>query len=82
MAGKVVHKTVSKSKKFSDLLKEFFVTATRKAVMLIGIVVALSMLDINITPFVAGLGVAGFVLGFALQEGTAFVTGNDFIEFK
>lgn len=66
-AGKLVHKTVSKSKKFSDLLKEFFVAATRKAVMLIGIIVALSMLDIDITPFVAGLGVAGFVLGFALQ---------------
>jgi small conductance mechanosensitive channel len=66
-AGKVVRKTVSKSKKFSDLLKEFFVAATRKTVMLIGIIVALSMLDIDITPFVAGLGVAGFVLGFALQ---------------
>jgi len=66
-AGSVVHKTVSKSKKFSDLLKEFFVATTRKAVMLIGIIVALSMLDIDVTPFVAGLGVAGFVLGFALQ---------------
>ena len=66
-AGKLVHKAVSKSKKFSDLLKEFFVTATRKAVMLIGIIVALSMLGVDVTPFVAGLGVAGFVLGFALQ---------------
>jgi len=66
-AGKLVHKTVSGSKKFSDLLKEFFVTTTRKAVMLVGIIVALSMLDIDITPFVAGLGVAGFILGFALQ---------------
>ena len=35
--------------------------------MLIGIIVALSMLDVDVTPFVAGLGVAGFVLGFALQ---------------
>ncbi len=66
-AGKLVRRGVSKSRKFSDLLKEFFVTATRKAVILVGIIVALSMLDIDITPFVAGLGVAGFVLGFALQ---------------
>ncbi|HEC03148.1 MAG TPA: mechanosensitive ion channel family protein, partial [Phycisphaerales bacterium] len=66
-AGNLVRKTVSRSKRFSDLLKEFFVSATRKAVMLVGIIVALSMLDIDITPFVAGLGVAGFVLGFALQ---------------
>jgi small conductance mechanosensitive channel len=66
-AGRVTHRTVSASKKFSDLLKEFFVNATRKSVMLIGIIIALSMLGVEITPFVAGLGVAGFVLGFALQ---------------
>ena len=67
MLGKITWKTVSASKKFSDLLKHFFVSAVRKTVMLIGIIVALSMLEIEITPFIAGLGVAGFVLGFALQ---------------
>ena len=65
--GKITLKTVSASKRFSDLLKHFFVSAVRKTVMLIGIIVALSMLEIEITPFIAGLGVAGFVLGFALQ---------------
>ncbi|MFC1604088.1 mechanosensitive ion channel domain-containing protein [Planctomycetota bacterium] len=65
--GKITWKTVSASKKFSDLLKHFFVSAVRKAVMLIGIIVALSMLEVEIAPFIAGLGVAGFVLGFALQ---------------
>jgi len=65
--GKITWKTVSASKKFSDLLKKFFATAVRKAVMLIGVIVALSMLEVNIAPFIAGLGVAGFVLGFALQ---------------
>ena len=65
--GKITLKTVSASKRFSDLLKHFFVSAVRKTVMLIGIIVALSMLEISIAPFIAGLGVAGFVLGFALQ---------------
>jgi small conductance mechanosensitive channel len=65
--GKITWKTVSASKRFSDLLKHFFVSAVRKTVMLIGFIVALSMLEIEITPFIAGLGVAGFVLGFALQ---------------
>ena len=65
--GKITWKTVSASKRFSDLLKHFFVSAARKAVMLIGIIVALSMLEIQIAPFIAGFGVAGFVLGFALQ---------------
>jgi len=65
--GNLTMKTVSRSKKFSDLLKHFFVSAVRKTVMLIGIIVALSMLEVQIAPFLAGLGVAGFVLGFALQ---------------
>ncbi len=67
VAGRIVHRAVSASKKCSDLLGQFFVNVTRKAVMLIGAIVALSMLEINIAPFIAGLGVAGFILGFALQ---------------
>jgi len=65
--GGLTLKTVSRSKRFSDLLKNFFVSAVRKTVMLIGIIVGLSMLEVQIAPFIAGLGVAGFVLGFALQ---------------
>ena len=65
--GRITWKTVSASKRFSDLLKHFFVSAVRKTVMLFGIIVALSMLEIKIGPFLAGLGVAGFILGFALQ---------------
>lgn len=65
--GKITLRTVSASKRFSDLLKDFFVNAVRKAVMLIGIIIALSRLEIDIAPLLAGLGVAGFILGFALQ---------------
>jgi len=65
--GSLTLKAVSKSKRFSDLLKDFFVNVVRKTVMIFGIVVALSMLEIEITPFIATLGVAGFILGFALQ---------------
>jgi small conductance mechanosensitive channel len=65
--GRITQRTVSVSKKFSDLLRQFFVSAVRKTVMIIGIIIALSMLEIDIAPLVAGLGVAGFILGFALQ---------------
>jgi small conductance mechanosensitive channel len=65
--GKITLRTVSSSKRFSDLLKNFFVSLVRKTVMLIGIIVALSMLEVQVTPFIATLGVAGFILGFALQ---------------
>ncbi|MHC4558895.1 MAG: mechanosensitive ion channel family protein [Planctomycetota bacterium] len=65
--GRITQRTVAASKKCSDLLKQFFVTAVRKTVIIIGIIVALSMLEVNIAPFIAGIGVAGFVIGFALQ---------------
>jgi small conductance mechanosensitive channel len=65
--GKITMRTVTASKRFSDLMKNFFVSLVRKIVMLIGIIVALSMLEVQITPFIATLGVAGFILGFALQ---------------
>ncbi len=65
--SKITKKAVSVSGKTSDLLQHFFVSAVRKTTMIIGIVVSLSMLGINIGPLVAGIGAAGFVIGFALQ---------------
>jgi small conductance mechanosensitive channel len=38
------------------------------AVLLAGLLVALSQLGIEVAPMLAGLGIAGFVLGFALQD--------------
>lgn len=65
--GKVVKKGVSSMKKASELLKEFLVGFARKAVFVIGLVVALSMLEVDVGPFIAAIGVMGFVIGFALQ---------------
>ncbi|MEZ0152836.1 MAG: mechanosensitive ion channel family protein [Candidatus Reddybacter sp.] len=36
--------------------------------MIIGLLMALSQLGISLAPMLAGLGVAGFVIGFALQD--------------
>lgn len=54
-------------KNLSDLLREFFVNTTRQIIMLIGLVVALSMLGVNVGPMVAAIGAVGFIVGFALQ---------------
>jgi small conductance mechanosensitive channel len=63
----VVFKALHKMKGTSDLLRDFFANAARRVVFFIGLVIALSMLGIDITPFLAALGAAGFVIGFALQ---------------
>ncbi len=67
--GKVIGRAMSGSRmKSSDLLREFFVNTTRKVVFLLGLVMGLGQLGIDIGPLLAGVGVVGFVIGFALQE--------------
>jgi small conductance mechanosensitive channel len=45
-----------------------FVSIAAKAVMIVGILVGLSQLGFQLGPILAGLGVAGFIVGFALQD--------------
>ena len=52
----------------SALLKDILVSASGALVMLVGIFVALSQIGISLGPALAGLGVAGFIVGFALQD--------------
>ncbi len=66
---RIVRRAVSSSKmKFSNLLQDFFVTTAANAVLVLGVLIALSQLGVQLGPVLAGLGVAGFILGFALQE--------------
>ena len=51
----------------SNLLRDFAVNVVAKVVFFVGFVMALSMLEVNIGPFLAAMGAAGFVIGFALQ---------------
>ena len=52
----------------STLLKEVLVSVSGGTVMAIGFLMALSQVGISLGPMLAGLGVAGFVVGFALQD--------------
>jgi small conductance mechanosensitive channel len=53
---------------FSELMRGTIVRLSANAVMLIGFVVILTQLGVQIAPLLAGLGIAGFVAGFALQN--------------
>jgi small conductance mechanosensitive channel len=52
----------------SKLLQDLLVSFAGKAIFLIGILIALAQLGIKIGPVLAGLGIVGFIVGFALQE--------------
>jgi small conductance mechanosensitive channel len=66
---RVVRRTVSASRlNVSQLLQETAVSISSKLVMTIGLLVGLSQLGLQIGPLLAGIGVAGFIIGFALQD--------------
>ena len=68
LVGKAVSKALAKSGKDSTLFANFVKGVTTKACWAMLIVMILSRLGVNVGPLIAGLGVTGFILGFAFQE--------------
>ncbi len=60
--------SIKKSGRISELLETFIVNVTSKVLWVIVIMLAIQKLGIAIGPLVAGLGVTGFIVGFACQE--------------
>jgi len=67
LIGSLLQRALGQLRQSSDLLRSFLVHTTRRVIFLIGVVVALSQVGVDVTPFVAAIGAAGFVIGFALQ---------------
>jgi small conductance mechanosensitive channel len=69
MTRNVVKRSCEKSSlDVSNLLKDILISGSAGTVMLLGVFMALSQIGISLGPMLAGLGVAGFVIGFALQD--------------
>ncbi len=67
--GAVVKRAMSVAdSKVPALARNMAVSVVSRGVMLVGLLVGLSQLGIEIAPLLAGLGVAGFIIGFALQD--------------
>ena len=65
----IVERALEKSHlNITELLRRMIVSIVRNTIFFIGILIALSQLGISLGPLLAGLGVAGFVIGFALQD--------------
>lgn len=67
VAGRLVKRAVSRIHKASDLLRNFLVKFVSRAILFVGIVIALSFLEVPIAPLLTVLGAAGLVVGLALQ---------------
>jgi small conductance mechanosensitive channel len=52
----------------SHLLRRMIISTVRNLVIIFGVLLAISQLGISLGPLLAGLGIAGFIIGFALQD--------------
>jgi len=52
----------------SHLLRRMVVSTGRNLTVMIGVLIALSQIGISLGPLLAGLGIAGFIIGFAMQD--------------
>lgn len=65
----LIRKSVQSNKvHVSILMQNMLISMTSRLIFFLGILFALSQLGFSLGPILAGLGVAGFVVGFALQD--------------
>jgi len=66
---KLVEKGIESSQlQVSELLRRMIVSMVRNLVVILGVLIALSQMGISLGPLLAGFGIIGFVIGFALQD--------------
>jgi small conductance mechanosensitive channel len=66
---RIVRAATNRSKlDMSELLKNILISTSGGVVMALGVLMALSSVGISLAPMLAGLGVVGFIVGFALQD--------------
>ncbi|OEF27292.1 hypothetical protein A1QC_06525 [Vibrio rumoiensis 1S-45] len=54
--------------KLSNLMQQFILSMSVKIIFCIALLIALAQIGLDLTPVIAGLGVAGIIIGFALQD--------------
>jgi small conductance mechanosensitive channel len=62
------HKALQKSKRVNPLLEKFLASVASKTGWAVVLMLVLGKLGVDVGPLVAGLGVTGFIVGFACQE--------------
>ncbi len=68
LLGGIVRRATERQARLSGLLKAFLNKLIRRLVLFIGLLVALSTLDVNVGALFALIGGGAFILGFALQD--------------
>ena len=65
---KWIEKSLKKSKKINELMQKLILKIVASVAWIFLIVIILGQMGVSLAPIIAGLGVTGFILGFAFQE--------------
>ena len=69
LVGRLLHSSLENTgTRKNNLMQKMVVGLASRFVFFLGILFALSQLGISLGPILTGLGIAGFVIGFALQD--------------
>ncbi len=68
LVKKAVATALSRVSKMSRLLSDFLVSVVSKTCWVVLALLVMQRVGINVGPLIAGLGVTGFIVGFAFQE--------------
>ncbi len=67
-AGRVTSRLLARHPRASNLLEDFARRTAGGVVLIVGALMAMSVMGVEIGPMMAALGAGGFIVGFALQE--------------
>ncbi|MCO6047281.1 mechanosensitive ion channel family protein [Aeoliella sp. ICT_H6.2] len=67
IVAKVTNWLLERKVHMSQLAEKMISRTIKNVVMLVGLAIALTALEVDITPILAAIGAAGFIVGFALQ---------------
>jgi small conductance mechanosensitive channel len=80
---RILRRAMGKARTTSHLLRDFIISASGRVIVAIGVLLALSALEVNLAPLLAVIGAAGFVVAFALQGTLSnFASGLLIMVFK
>jgi small conductance mechanosensitive channel len=65
---KLLRSVLGRSKKINGLMAQFILKIVSVLGWIVVLLIVLDQLGVNLAPIIAGLGVTGFILGFAFQE--------------
>ncbi len=84
LVQKGVNRALSSARvRISSLLHRMIVSSVRNLIVLFGILIAISQLGVSLGPLLAGIGIAGFIIGFALQDSLSnFASGMMILMYR